>query len=196
MRKLLAVLALCSLLAPAAALAQDAPTGVRGEILASMMDAGGKIQELAGAVPDAKYNWKPGKDVRSVGQVYLHVVAANYLIPSLFGAQPPMSMEELMKLDTQTMEPAKIRQMLKESYESAGKAISAMPDSDLETQVELFGMKMSKRATMILLASHSHEHLGQSIAYARSNGIVPPWTARELAAQKAKAAEAPKKGGK
>jgi uncharacterized damage-inducible protein DinB len=59
--------------------------------------------------------------------------------------------------------------------------------------VELFGMKMSKRATLILLASHSHEHLGQSIAYARSNGIVPPWTARELAAKKAKAAE---KGGK
>jgi len=195
MRKLLAVLALCSLLAPAAALAQDAPTGVRGEILASMMDAGGKLQELAGAMPEAKYNWKPGKDVRSVGQVYLHVVAANYLIPSLLGAQPPMSMEELMKLDTQTMEPAKIRQMLKESYESASKAISALPDSELETQVELFGMKMSKRATLILLASHSHEHLGQSIAYARSNGIVPPWTARELAAKKAKA-EPAKTGGK
>jgi len=194
MRKLMMALALCSLLAPVVALADDAPTGVRGEILASMMDAGGKIQELAGAVPDAKYNWKPGKDVRSAGQVYLHVVAANYLFTSMLGAQPPMTMDELMKLDTQTMEPAKIRQMLKESYAAASKALTAMPDSELETQVELFGMKMTKRAMLIVLASHSHEHLGQSIAYARSNGIVPPWTAREQAAQKAKSAE--QKGGK
>lgn len=194
MRKLLVALALCSLLAPAAAFADDAPTGVRGEILGNMMDAGGKLQELAGAVPDGKFTWKPSKDVRSTGQVFLHVVAANYLFTSLIGAQPPMSMEELMKLDTQTMEPAKIRTMLKDSYGHASKAIAGMPDSELETQVEFFGMKMTKRATLMLLASHSHEHLGQAIAYSRSNNITPPWTARELAEQKAKAGE--KKGGK
>ena len=194
MRKLLVALALCSLLAPTAAFADDAPTGVRGEILGNMMDAGGKLQELAGAVPDGKFTWKPSKDVRSTGQVFLHVVAANYLFTSLIGAQPPMSMEELMKLDTQTMEPAKIRTMLKDSYGHASKAIAGMPDSELETQVEFFGMKMTKRATLMLLASHSHEHLGQAIAYSRSNNITPPWTARELAEQKAKAGE--KKGGK
>ena len=195
MRKLLSALALCSLLAPAATFAADAPSGVRGEILANMMDAGGKLQELAAAVPDGKYNWKPSKDVRSAGQVYLHVVSANYLFPSLLGLdlKPVMSMDELMKLDTQTMEPAKIRTMLKESYDHATKAIQMLPDSELETQVEFFGMKMSKRATIMLLASHSHEHLGQSIAYARANNVTPPWTAREQAAQKAKAAE---KGGK
>ena len=194
MRKLIAALALCALLAPVAASAQDAPTGVRGEILANMMDAGNKIQELAGAMPDGKFNWKPSKDVRSAGQVYLHVVSANYLFGHVVGAQaaPPMSMEELMKLDTQTMEPAKIRAMLKESYAAASKYISELPDADLDTQVEFFGMKMSKRATLMLLASHSHEHLGQSIAYARANNVVPPWTARELA----KAAEKKKESGK
>ena len=190
MRKLLSVLALCSMMVPVAAFAQDAPAGVRGEILANMMDAGGKLQELSTAVPDGKFNWKPSKDVRSTGQVFLHVVAANYLFSSLLGAKPPMSMEELMKLDTQTMEPAKIRTMLKDSYAQAGKAISDLPDSELETQVELFGMKMTKRAMLMILASHSHEHLGQAIAYARSNNITPPWTARE----QANAAE--KKGGK
>ena len=196
MRKGLLVLSLAALLVPAWAAAQDMPAGVRGEMIASIKDAGSKIEELAGAIPDGKFTWKPSKDVRSAGQVFLHVVQANYLIPGFYGVQSPMTKEELMKLDTQTMEPAKIRQMLKESYESAGKAISALPDSELETQVELFGMKMSKRATMILMASHSHEHLGQSIAYARSNGIVPPWTARELAAKKTKDAETAKKGGK
>ena len=193
MRKMLGLLALfCCLVAPSIARADDAaPTGVRGEILASMMDAGGKIQELAAATPDGKYTWKPAKDVRSTGQVFLHVVAANYMLPSLMGVKPPMGMDEIMKLDSQTMEPAKIRQMLKDSYAFAAKVISDTPDSDLEGPVEFFGQKMSKRATMLIMSSHSHEHLGQSIAYARSNNITPPWTAREQAAEK-KAADAKK----
>lgn len=190
MRNPIQLLALCALLAPAAALAQDLPAGVRGELIASMMDAGGKVQELATAVPDGKYTWKPGKDVRSMGQVFLHVVAANYLFSTLLGGpQPPIEMAELQKLDTQTMEPAKIRQMLKDSYAWATKTVTDVPDDQLEGQVDVFGFKMSKRAVMILLASHSHEHLGQAIAYARSNNITPPWTAREQAAQKQKAAE-------
>ena len=101
-----------------------------------------------------------------------------------------------MKLDTQTMEPARVRDMLRESYAWAEKAVADMPDSDLETQMEFFGQKMTKRAVMLGLASHSHEHLGQLIAYARSNNIVPPWTARELAAAKAKAAAEKQKSGK
>jgi uncharacterized damage-inducible protein DinB len=198
MRKWFAALSLAVLLVPAWAAAQDVPAGIRGELIGSMNDAGGKIQELATAIPDGKYNWMPSKGVRSAGQVLLHVVAANYLLPSFFGVQPPMSRDELMKLDSQTMEPAKIRQMLKESYAWAAKAISDTPDSDLDTQTDFFGMKLSKRAMMLVLASHSHEHLGQLIAYARSNNIVPPWTAREQAAQKKKADEkkASEKSGK
>jgi uncharacterized damage-inducible protein DinB len=189
MRKCLLVLSLAALVVPAWAAAQDMPAGVRGEMIASIKDAGSKIEELAGAIPDGKFTWKPSKDVRSAGQVFLHVVQANYLIPGFYGVQSPMTKEELMKLDTQTMEPAKIRQMLKDSYAFAEKSIADTPDSDLEAQVTFFGMTMSKRAAMLLLTSHSHEHLGQSIAYARSNNIVPPWTAREQAAQKKKADE-------
>jgi len=189
MRRPFAALLLAALLVPVAVQAQDQPAGIRGELIASMTDAGGKVQELAGAIPDGKYTWKPSKDVRSTGQVFLHVVQVNYLIPSYFGFTPTMSMDELGKLDSQTMEPAKIRQMLKDSYAWATKAVTDTPDSDLETPVEFFGMKMTKRAGLLLLTSHSHEHLGQLIAYARSNNIVPPWTAREQAAQKKKAEE-------
>lgn len=194
MRRMFAALMVAALLVPLSARAQDTPTGIRGELIASMSDAGGKIQELAGAIPDGKYTWKPSKDVRSAGQVFLHVVQANYLIPSYYGFKPPMTMEELGKLDTQTMEPAKIRQMLKDSYAWASKAVADTPDSELESPVEFFGMKMTKRSGLLLLTSHSHEHLGQLIAYTRSNNIVPPWTAREL---KKKAEEkAAEKSGK
>ncbi len=194
MRRILMSLMLMSCLVPAIAIADDAPTGVRGEILGSMMDAGGKVQELAAALPDGKFTWKPSKDVRSAGQVFLHIVAANYLLPSLMGVKPPMGMDELMKLDSQTMEPAKIRQMLKDSYAWAAKAIVDTPDSELDTTMDFFGQKMTKRAGLMVLSSHSHEHLGQAIAYVRSNNITPPWTAREQAEQKKRSEE--KKSGK
>jgi uncharacterized damage-inducible protein DinB len=180
MKRWFAAAALAALIVPAMAVAQDMPAGIRGEMIASMKDAGGKIEELSTAMPDGKYTWKPSKDVRSTGQVFLHVVQANYMLPSFFGVKPTMSMDELMKLDTQTMEPAKIREMVKESYVWAEKAVADTPDSDLDTMTDFFGMKMSKRAAMLVLTSHSHEHLGQMIAYARANNIVPPWTAREL----------------
>jgi len=196
MRRLFAALLLALLLVPMAARAQDMPAGIRGELIASMMDAGGKIQELATAIPDAKYTWKPSKDVRSAGQVFLHVVQANYMMPSFIGVKPTMSMDELTKLDSQTMEPAKVRQMLKESYAWAQKAVTDTPDSELETQTDFFGQKMTKRSVLLVLASHSHEHLGQLIAYARSNNIVPPWTAREQAKKKAEEKKTAEKNGK
>jgi len=192
------VLSLAALLVPAWAAAQDLPAGIRGEVIASMKDAGGKVEELATAIPDGKYTWKPSKDVRSTGQVFLHVAQMNYLVPSFMGIQPPMGKDELIKLDSQTMEPAKIRQMLRDSYAWAEKAIIDTPDSDLETKVEFFGMKWTKRSAMLLLMSHSHEHLGQLIAYARANNVVPPWTAREQAELKKKteAKKAAEKSGK
>jgi uncharacterized damage-inducible protein DinB len=125
--------------------------------------------------------------------VFLHVVAANYMIPGMLGISGGMGMEEAMKLDSQTMEPAKIRQMLKDSYVYASKAITDMPEADMDAQVDFFGNKMSKRAMLLIMASHSHEHLGQSIAYIRTMGITPPWTAREQAAAK-KMKEAKKSG--
>ncbi len=60
----------------------------------------------------------------------------------------------------------------------------AVPDADLDKPVDLFGNKTTVRGGYLLLLSHAHEHLGQSIAYARSNGIVPPWTAKQQAAMK------------
>ncbi len=186
----LAVLALLSLAAPRAARSDDAmPAGVRGDIMGSMMMAAKEVEELAAAMPENKYDWRPGKGVRSVGEVYLHICQANYLIPSILGATPPMSKDDIMKMGDMKADKAKIGQMLQDSYAFASKAIGEIQDSDLDTQVEFFGQKMPKRALMMVLASHSHEHLGQSIAYARMNGVVPPWTARQQEAARKKAAE-------
>jgi uncharacterized damage-inducible protein DinB len=186
----LAVLALLSLAAPRAVRSDDAmPAGVRGDIIGSMMMAAKEVEELAAAMPEKKYDWRPGKGVRSVGEVYLHICQANYMIPSILGATPPVPKDEIMKMGDMKADKAKIAQMLQDSYAFASKAIGDIQDSDLDTQVEFFGQQMPKRALMMVLASHSHEHLGQSIAYARMNGIVPPWTARQEEAAKKRAAE-------
>jgi uncharacterized damage-inducible protein DinB len=191
----LAVVALVALSVPRAALSDDAVPGVRGAIIGNMMSAAKEVQELAAAVPDKKYDWRPGKGVRSVGEVYLHICQANYLLPMIMGATPPMSKEELMGMDKMTADKAKIGQMLKDSYAFATKSIADTPDTDLDTQVDFFGTKMSKLSLMMVLSSHSHEHLGQSIAYARTNGIVPPWTARQQAEAEKKADDKKKGGG-
>jgi len=181
---MLMLVAACSL-APRAVHAQDA---MKAEMIGSMMDAGGKIEELAGAMPDKKYDWRPEKGVRSVREVYLHVIAGNYMLSSFVGAKPPMPMAEMQGLEKTTPDKGKIAQMLKDSYAFASDAIKNVPDSDMDTQVDFYGTKMSKRAMLMVLVSHSHEHLGQSIAYARMNGVTPPWTARQEAAAKKAAA--------
>jgi len=46
----------------------------------------------------------------------------------------------------------------------------------LQAPVKLFGRDMTKDDAVRFLLGDQHEHLGQSIAYARSNGVVPPWS--------------------
>lgn len=190
MRKAIFTMFLAALLVgPVAASASDRAPGVRGEIQYSMNDAGDKLMDLAGSLPKAKYTWRPSKDVRSTSEVFLHVVQANYILPMFMGIKPPLSMEELRTIDKSTTDKAKIEKTLKESYAFANQAILEMSEADLDVEVDFFGKKMTKRAGLMMMASHSHEHLGQAIAYARMNGMTPPWTAREKAAAAKKAAD-------
>jgi uncharacterized damage-inducible protein DinB len=160
------------------------PTAMEKDVIGNMMDAGTKVMELADAFPDKKLDYRPGKGVRSTREVVLHVIGGNYMLPTMLGASTGKTMEEAMKLEKSTPTKAELAKMLKESYDAASTAIGGVPESDLDTQVDFFGQKMSKRQLMLIIASHSHEHLGQLIAYARVNGITPPWTAREQAAAK------------
>lgn len=189
--------AACGLmLAVAAAGAGEPPAapGLRSDIVANMMDAGDKIVELAAAMPANKWGWRPGKGVRSVGEVYQHVAMGNFMLGAKLGAKPPLPMDELMGLGKTQLPAAKVVTLLEDSYAFATKAITEMPESEAAGSVELHGHTMSRAALMLVIASHSHEHLGQAIAYARVNGVVPPWTAREQAAAKAKQ-PAPAAGG-
>ena len=120
-----------------------------------------------------KYNWKPGEGVRSVGDVFNLIVTENgLLMATLTGAGEGQGGAR----GAQVIEPERLQEALKASYANLQKAIEGLSDADLKAPVKLFGKDMTKEDAVRFLFGDQHEHLGQSIAYARSNGVVPPWS--------------------
>lgn len=150
-------------------------TGYRSEVLAEVLIQANKYERLAEAIPAEKYSWRPSADVRSIAEVFLHVATANYNLYKLVGATPPANVD-LKALEKSTTDKAKVVATLKDSFAHARKAITAMPDADLEKSLDWFGGKNTERGVLIFILRHGAEHLGQSIAYARMVGVVPPWT--------------------
>jgi len=164
-------------------------TGYRSEVLAEVEIQGDKLVRLAEAIPADKYTWRPAPDVRSISEVFLHIAAANYNVYKLVGTPPPAGFNA-KDYDKSTTDKTKIVAALKDSFDHAEKAITKMSDADLDKSLDWFGGKNTERGVLLFVVRHTAEHLGQSIAYARSVGIVPPWTEDAQKAQKAK--EAPK----
>ena len=167
------------------ATADDAamPAGIKGDMMVWIKDAEDKIIQLADATPEAKYSWRPGKGVRTQGEVFMHVVTANYGIPAAMGVTPPAGFTGI-EYEKSLTKKADIQKALKDSFAHMEAALANATDADMQKEIELFGMKMTEQRAFMLLLAHAHEHLGQSIAYARSNNITPPWTAKQQAAMK------------
>ena len=165
--------------------AATAPSsGPRAEFLAELKGEEEKFLRLAEATPADKFTWRPAADVRSIAEVYLHVAAANYNLPHLIGTPPPEGFQA-KGFDKSTTDKAKVIQTLKDSFAHMREAVIRMPDSDLDKQLDWFGgSKNTERGILLFIMRHMGEHLGQSIAYARMNGIVPPWTEDQQKAAK------------
>ena len=150
-------------------------SGYRAEVLGEMRVQEDKFTRLADAIPAEKYSWRPAADVRSIAEVFLHVAAANYNLPKLIGTPAPTEID-VKSLEKSTADKAKVVSTLKESFAHLKAAIMKMPDADLEKSLDWFGGKNTERGILLFITRHMAEHLGQSIAYARSLGVTPPWT--------------------
>ena len=136
-----------------------------------------EMVSLAGAVPQNKYTWRPAKGVRSVAEVYLHAAGAGYWFGKQLGFQVPADIEAKLKdFEKSTTDKAKIEKALSDSFEWFASNVKQMPDSELTKTLNLMGHDLTKRAVIMVTMGHFQEHLGQSIAYARMNGVVPPWS--------------------
>jgi uncharacterized damage-inducible protein DinB len=153
------------------------------DYVADLERVGGRLAQLAEAVPADKFGWAPTDEVRTISEVYVHATFVNYFLPAALGAAPAEGydvpegtnpMELMHKWETDMTDKAAVIAKLKESFAYAAAAVPTI--TDLDTIVETFGFPGTKRAYLLILLTHAHEHLGQSIAYARSIGVVPPWS--------------------
>ena len=161
--------------APAAPAPAPAPTfqadaaGVLGHVQEQMVS-------LAKAMPQNKFSWRPAKGVRSVGEVYVHAAGAAYFFGKQLGFQVPEGVQAKVKDLEKSNDKAQIEKALTDSFTWFAGQVKAMPDSELTKTVSLMGHDVTKRAVVMVTMGHFQEHLGQSIAYARMNGVVPPWS--------------------
>ena len=167
--------------------AQDPPSDIVivNEFVGQTEFVRGRLTQLAEAMPDNTFEWRPMEGVRSVSEVYLHTAFANYICVTVSGGTVPEAVGFVMDFskandwDTQTTDKAVIIEKMNESFDILKKRIAELTQEDLDRQVEVFGMTMSVRNFIISMIAHSHEHLGQGIGYARMNGVTPPWSAKQ-----------------
>lgn len=175
MKHLLLVAAVLSLLAGARV--QDPPKSTapsfRAEYLSGLSDVESKLTALAEAIPADKYAWRPAPGVRSISEVLMHVAGSNYFLLTFVGKQPPAGLPEDLEKIT---EKRQVLRELRKSFEHVRAAANALDEAELAKSVRMFGNMTTYRGVWTTVVNHLHEHLGQSVAYARMNGVAPPWS--------------------
>ena len=171
----LAVLTTATCLTVSAARAQSAPTDYRDEAMRHFARSSDKAVQLARAMPEELYGWSPMEGVRPVAEVYMHIARYNYLYLTRELGLPLPPHVDLATME-QVTDKAKVTAILEASVEFVKQHISAMRESDVTSMTVQYGRDVAGWAVLFQLVAHMNEHVGQSVAYARMNGVVPPWS--------------------
>ncbi|MDX1638294.1 MAG: DinB family protein [Balneolaceae bacterium] len=133
-----------------------------------------RVLQLARAMPADLYDWRPMEGVSSVQKVYTHIASTNlYYLENNLGIPSPKGIER-DEIESITGK-EEVVAILEQSINHVKKAVQEMPESKLSARTELYGRTVNGQAVLMQLITHMSEHVGQSIAYARMNNIVPPW---------------------
>jgi uncharacterized damage-inducible protein DinB len=159
---------------------------MKAQALLDLQAVNKKCVALAQALPSDKLTWRPSPDARSFAEVFLHVAGERYGILSMMGATPPAGFKA-SEFEKSTTDKDRIVENLNQSWDFANKAINGMSNADFAKLLPKLGPQANEGDVVYILVADAHEHLGQLVAYARQNGIVPPWTVEQ---QKKKAAAA------
>jgi len=150
---------------------------LKAQALVDLQAVNKKCVDLAEALPSDKLTWRPSPDTRSFAEVFLHVAGERYGILSMMGAKPPAGFKG-REFEKSTTDKDRIVDNLNQSWDFANKTISGMSNVDFAKLLPKLGPQANEGDVVYILVADAHEHLGQLIAYARQNGIVPPWTAQ------------------
>jgi hypothetical protein len=157
--------------------------GLMGDLLKDVDDVHSKVVGLAKAMPAEAHTWRPMAGVRSTEEVFKLVASDNYFLPAAMGITPPpdsgingKDYKTTLAYEKRTMTRDQLIAELDKSFAFLKTSMQGMSDAQLEAGLAVFGQKMTNRALWISTVTHLHEHLGQLIAYARSNKVTPPWS--------------------
>ncbi len=134
-----------------------------------------QLVALAEAIPADKYAWRPAPGVRSTSEVFMHIAIANFYLLSVTGPAMPAEIKSISMEKTITAKPQVIA-WLKRSLDAVKNARANLKPSDLSRPVKVQGVDATVDGMYLRIIVHDNEHMGQLIAYARVNGIVPPWS--------------------
>ena len=148
---------------------------MKAQALLDLQGVNKKCVELAQALPSDKLSWRPSPGTRSFAEVFLHVAGERYGILSMMGAKPPAGFKA-REFEKSTTDKDRIVHELNESWDFANKTINSMSNADFAKLLPKLGPQANEGDVVYMLVADAHEHLGQLIAYARQNSIVPPWT--------------------
>jgi len=148
---------------------------MKGQSLADLQVVQKKFVDLADALPADKLTWRPTADSRSFAEVFLHVAGERYGILGLMGATPPAGFDP-KTYEKSTTDRAQLVEQLNKSWDFTLKAINGMTNADFAKLLPKLGPQANAGDVVYILVADAHEHLGQVVAYARENAIVPPWT--------------------
>jgi hypothetical protein len=185
-RRALAMLALSSIVClavPSAARAQDAISKegaavVKASFIADLDTLHTKFIQIAEAFPQDKYTWKPMEGVRSVADVLMLAAFEGYsFIPTSFGGKAAAlgTREEMAALRMLT-DKAKVIDHINKGFAHAKKELEGLDAATLTGKRKVMGKDLAVTDIALAIGGDLHEHLGQMIAYARMNKIVPPWS--------------------
>jgi hypothetical protein len=159
-------------------ISKEAATELKASFVRDLDTLRGKFVGLAEAFPQDKYTWRPMEGVRSVSEVLMLAAFEGYsFIPGSFGgkAADVGSREEAAKLRTLS-DKAQVLEHLNKGFAHAKQQLESLDAASLTGKRKVMGQDLSASQTALAIGGDLHEHLGQLIAYARMNHIVPPWS--------------------
>jgi len=165
--------------------------GFRGEFLWELEIAERQMMAMAEAIPAKTYDWRPDQKARSISEVLVHVAAGNFMLLEVAGAVAPVDLYGQVsgegperfwglirkndELEKSVREKAAVQDILRRSLQAVKTSFTQGDDAALDQRRHFLGEQTTVRRVYLRLLAHTHEHMGQMIAYMRTNGMNPPW---------------------
>lgn len=154
--------------------------GPAAELLLPFSELEQHVMALAKAIPEDKYGWRPADGVRSIREVLLHIAYGNQLMLNISNGMDREALgkqvEDQFKREKEPLTKEQVMQALTSGFQAVRDALENASGGSLGRDVDFFGTATTRRGVLTSLDTHIAEHEGQLIAYARMNGITPPWS--------------------